>query len=156
MDNRGEECYRQIMDNRLMRKFTIKEDKREEFFHSSGYAQVQNGSGIGSGGVDMSLEARKALEEQRKYIKGYNNSKILQGAYGVQRAKTFVPRTGGGVGGLGEDRGGSGGMDRGAGKGVSAAGSGGFGGTTRGSNGSLRGPVAPPSTPVRAIKLPWK
>lgn len=88
--------------DKIIMKYATKNDKKEEVFHSSGYAQAQSGDSVGSGGISgIDVAKREAFEQQRKMIKGYHNSKIMQGVKGLQHAKKFVPRTEGGVGGLG-------------------------------------------------------
>ncbi|MDO4759263.1 MAG: hypothetical protein Q4A30_00550 [Candidatus Saccharibacteria bacterium] len=155
--------------NRLARKFTMKDETREEIFHSSGYARAQSGGAMGAAGDGMTLELRKQIDERRKYIKKYNNARIMQGAYGVERAKTYVPRTrggwgnvvegdgarmtgersnDGGTGGLGQQRGYdslTGRNEGGAGRGMNPG---------RGTGTIASGPVRPLMAPLRTILPP--
>lgn len=87
----------QVNDNKVLRDFAPKVEK-EEVFHTSGYATAQSGTTIGSGASGIDLAKRQAIESQRKFIRGYNNSRIMSGLYGVRRAITTTPRTAGGTG----------------------------------------------------------
>ena len=63
--------------------------KVEDAMHSSGYAVAQNGGNFGA--VDTTTFAeRKKIEEQRKFIQGYRNSKIATGIKGMPKAKTYT------------------------------------------------------------------
>ena len=55
-----------------------------------------------AGAQALDVAAREAMEAQRKFVRGYRNAKIMQGVYGVERARAYVPRSrgvGGEVGG---------------------------------------------------------
>ena len=87
-------------DNKLAREFAMKDDKKEEFFHSSSYGTAQNSGNIGTAGVSMTMEERKAIEAKRKFVQKYNNSKIFESTFGLRHAKKFTPRTEGGANAL--------------------------------------------------------
>ena len=89
-----------MASDKILMKYAMKNDKKEELFHSSGYAQVQSGAGMGSGASGIDVAKREAFDQQRKMIKGYHNSKLMQGVRGVEHARKFVPRTEGGAGAL--------------------------------------------------------
>ena len=81
-------CYNKLMfsakiiSNRLM-----KNDRKADIMHSSGYAKVQNGQGLGVTSAD-DFATRKTLDSQRKYVQKYKNSRIMRNYYGAQRART--------------------------------------------------------------------
>ena len=87
-------------DNKLVREFAMKNDKKDEFFHSSSYGSAQNAGGIGTAAVGMTMEERKAIEAKRKFVQKYNNSKIFESTLGLRHAKKFTPRTEGGANSL--------------------------------------------------------
>ena len=61
-----------------------------DVMHTSGYARVQNAGSFGSASTE-SFTDRRSIEEQRKFVRGYHNSKIIGGAVGAPRAKTYTP-----------------------------------------------------------------
>ena len=80
------------MREKIAIDYAMKHVDKGEVFHSSGYAQAQSGGNMGTAaGADASFAARQALEQQRKYIQGYRNSRIMNSFYGVQRAKNYTP-----------------------------------------------------------------
>ena len=83
-------------DNRLVRDFATKNDKKDEFFHSSSYATAQNAGNIGTASTGLTMEERKAIEAKRKFVQKYNNSKIFESTFGLRHAKKYIPRTEGG------------------------------------------------------------
>ena len=71
------------------------EKTAEDVLHSSGFAQVQNqhyGSEGCSGNLGSFVDQR-AADARRRYIKGYQNARLVQGAYTAERARKYVPRT---------------------------------------------------------------
>ena len=77
---------------KLTRRMMGKQNKRE-IFHTSGYAQAQSGENFGAAGTE-SFGARQSIEDRRKFVRGYNNARLVQGAYGgVEKARTYTPRT---------------------------------------------------------------
>ena len=84
------------MREKIVIDYANKDLRKEDVFHSSGYAQAQSGDGLGAaGGEGASFAARQAIEEQRKYIQGYRNAKIVNSFYGLQRAKAWKPKSAG-------------------------------------------------------------
>ena len=80
------------MKEKIAIDYVMKHVDKGEVFHSSGYARAQSGGNMGAvAGADASFAARQALEQQRKYIRGYRNSRIMNSFYGVQRAKNYTP-----------------------------------------------------------------
>ena len=71
--------------------YAIKHQDRADFKHSSGYAKAQSGDNFGAASV-ASFEARKAINESRKFVQGYGDSKIGTGRYQGARAKKFEPQ----------------------------------------------------------------
>lgn len=55
--------------------YVIEHENRADFKHSSGYAKAQSGDNFGAASV-ASFEARKALNDSRKFVPGYKRSKI--------------------------------------------------------------------------------
>jgi|GEM_PF-4895524 len=90
-------------DNKLLRKFAPKVDKAE-VFHSSGYAAVDQGERLSVSSATLTMQQRKSIEEQRKYARGYANSRIVNSAHRVDRASKIIPRTEGGQGALFDSR----------------------------------------------------
>ena len=74
----------------LAAEFVIKHDEREDFLHSSGYAKVQNKESFGAAGA-ASFEARKALDEQRKFIHSYKSSQIGARRYAGLKPEVYKP-----------------------------------------------------------------
>lgn len=97
---------RQLVDdkNKLAREFAMKNDQKNEFFHSSAYGTVQNEGSIGAASTGLTMEERKAIEEKRKFVKKYNNSKIFESTFNLRHAKKFIPRTEGGENALFDSR----------------------------------------------------
>ena len=79
-------------------KYVMKDDKKSEILHSSVYAQAQSGENIGAAAGGIDVAKRNALEKQRKFVKGYRDSSLMQGVRGVEHAKKFVPREAMGLG----------------------------------------------------------
>ena len=74
-------CYnRGMMKKDLAANFVIRHDNREDFKHSSGYAKVQSGNNFGAAST-ASFEARKAMEERRKFVRGYKASNVGAARY---------------------------------------------------------------------------
>ena len=62
-------------------------DKQQEYFHSSGYAQAQNGSGMGVVSA-QSFQERKAIEDRRKFVQGYRNARLVGEGFLRERIKS--------------------------------------------------------------------
>jgi hypothetical protein len=78
-------------DTKLVRSFAMKDDKKEDFFHSSSYATAQNGQNIGTASVGLTMEERKAIEEKRKFVQNYNESNLVGKTYSLRHSKQYVP-----------------------------------------------------------------
>lgn len=61
-----------------------------DVMHSSGYAGAQNAGNFGAASTE-SFAQRRSVEEQRKFVRGYRNSRIIGGATNGVRAKTYTP-----------------------------------------------------------------
>lgn len=75
------------LTNRLMR---IKD--RSQTFHSSGYAQAQNRGNFGAASTESFAERQK-INENRKFVRGYNNARVISDAYAFERVRNYIPRT---------------------------------------------------------------
>ncbi len=78
------------MNNPLL-KFVMR-TKKDEALHSSVFGRSQNRSGVGATSTS-SFSERMKIEQNRKRVKGYNDSRIVsQAAYssGI-KAKTYTP-----------------------------------------------------------------
>ena len=63
-------------DQSLARSFSVRDEDRDDFFHSSGYAGVQNEGRIGAASRGMTVEERQELSENRKFVRGYENASL--------------------------------------------------------------------------------
>jgi glycine-rich cell wall structural protein 1.8 len=63
-------------DQSLARSFSVRDEDRDNFFHSSGYAGAQNEGRIGAASRGMTMEERQELSENRKFIRGYENASL--------------------------------------------------------------------------------
>lgn len=71
-------------------KYVMK-DKKEDVFHSSAYAKVQNGEGIGAAST-LGYSARVAIDRNRTTVRGYDESGIMTGAKkNGPHAKVYTP-----------------------------------------------------------------
>lgn len=83
--------YTRVMRSmKLASDYAVKHTDKADFLHSSGYAKVQNGDNFGAAGT-ASFEARKALNEQRKYVRQYSSSKIGNGRYSGLKPQVYRP-----------------------------------------------------------------
>ena len=73
---------------KLAADYAVKHQDRSDFMHSSGYAKAQNPESFGAAGA-ASFEARKALNDARKFVKGYKSSKIGAVRYSGAPAKEY-------------------------------------------------------------------
>lgn len=76
--------------SKLVTDYAIKHEDKSEFLHSSGYAKAQSGENFGAAST-ASFEARKALNEQRKYVQGYKNSQIGAARYTGLKPEPYHP-----------------------------------------------------------------
>ena len=71
-------------------KYVMKE-KKEDIFHSSAYGKAQNGEAIGAASVE-GFNERLKIDRNRQIVKGYNDSRVVNGAYANgPKAKKYVP-----------------------------------------------------------------
>lgn len=63
-------------DQSLARSFSVRDEDRDDFFHSSGYAEAQNEGRIGAASRGMTVEERQELSENRKFVRGYENASL--------------------------------------------------------------------------------
>ena len=75
--------------NKILRDYVMKNDKKSEIFHSSGYAEAQNGENIGTASTGLSMAERKALEEKRQFVAKYNTSRMFSETFSNRKAKKF-------------------------------------------------------------------
>lgn len=69
-------------------KYLIK-DKKEDIFHTSGYAKAQSGANMGAASTE-SYQVRVNVNQNRKRIKSYNDSRLVARArMNGPRAKTY-------------------------------------------------------------------
>ena len=89
-------CYNSFMaDQRKLFSRIRGEKSTDEVLHSSGFAVAQSehfGSN-GCGSIPGSFSDQKAADERRRYIQGYENARLVRGAYTAERARKYVPRT---------------------------------------------------------------
>ena len=83
--------YNRLMINaklnaKILTEHIFKHDKKQDLLHSSGYAQVQNGATMGASSAESFTERQK-IDENRRFVKGYRNSRIMNEFYGVHRAR---------------------------------------------------------------------
>ena len=164
--------FKLFSNNKLSRNFTMKDEGKSEFFHTSSYAKEENGDNIGVAGASaQSFELRQQIEKQRKLVKGYNNSRIIGNIYAQKRASTMTPRTEGGTGSLyggnvrssfgkSEGNGPHSGYGRREGGKPEHSNFGRVGGEFSAGRvygaGSSSGPKSMPAAKPRPVKLPWK
>lgn len=63
-------------DQSLARSFSVRDEDRDDFFHSSGYVGAQNEGRIGAASRGMTVEERQELSENRRFIRGYENASL--------------------------------------------------------------------------------
>ena len=72
-------------------KYVMKNDKKEDIFHTSAYGKAQSGSGIGAASV-QSYNQRMAIQRNRQVVRGYEDAGIVNQARSKgPRAKTYTP-----------------------------------------------------------------
>lgn len=85
-------------------KYVMKNDKKEDIFHTSAYGKAQSGSGIGAASA-QSYNARMAIRQNRQVVRGYEDAGIVnESKSNGPRAKTYTPpkdtglrKSGGGI-----------------------------------------------------------
>ena len=79
-----------MADNIALLKRVMK-TQTVDVMHSSGYAGAQNAGNFGAASAE-SFAARQSMEERRKFVRGYHNSRIIGGAaVGGPHAKVYTP-----------------------------------------------------------------
>ena len=69
----------------------MKNDKKEDIFHTSAYGKAQSGSGIGAASA-QSYNQRMAIQQNRQVIRGYEDAGIVnQARSNGPRAKAYTP-----------------------------------------------------------------
>lgn len=80
-------------DQSLSRSFSVRENERDEFFHSSTYAGAQNAGRIGAAANGKSVVERQNLDENRQFVRGYENASLAsQITAGRERARSNFER----------------------------------------------------------------
>jgi hypothetical protein len=71
-------------------KYVAKE-RKEDIFHSSEYGKAQSAGVIGTASTE-SFNERMKVEKNRQIVRGYNDSRVVTGAYtNGPRAKKYTP-----------------------------------------------------------------
>ena len=69
----------------------IMKTEKEDIFHSSAFGQAQSGGTMGAAS-SSSFNSRLATERDRKIVRGYGDSQIMNGAFSAgPKAKKFEP-----------------------------------------------------------------
>lgn len=71
-------------------KYVMKDDKKEDIFHSSAYGVSQNGQGMGVASTE-SFAARQQINNNRQFVQGFKDSGMVRSMPGAPRAKTYEP-----------------------------------------------------------------
>ena len=50
-------------------------------------------------GANGAFSSQRAADERRRYVKGYENARLMRNAYTAERARAYVPRSGASFGG---------------------------------------------------------
>ena len=91
-----------LNDQELTRSFSLRDDRREEFFHSSGYADTQNSGKIGAASFGKTVAERQDLNENRRFVRGYENASLnSQIAITRERTRGMFERERTNAGGMG-------------------------------------------------------
>lgn len=91
-----------LNDQELARSFSLRDDRREEFFHSSGYADTQNSGKIGAASFGKTVAERQDLNENRRFVRGYENASLnSQIAITRERTRGMFERERTNAGGMG-------------------------------------------------------
>lgn len=91
-----------LNDQELARSFSLRDDNREEFFHSSGYADAQNSGKIGAASFGKTVAERQDLNENRRFVRGYENASLnSQIAITRERTRGMFERERTNAGGMG-------------------------------------------------------
>lgn len=94
-----------LNDQELARSFSLRDDNREDFFHSSGYADAQNSGKIGAASFGKTVAERQDLNENRRFVRGYENASLnSQIAITRERTRGMFERERTNAGGMGGER----------------------------------------------------
>ena len=94
-----------LNDQELARSFSLRDDKREEFFHSSGYVDAQNSGKIGVASFGKTVAERQDLNENRRFVREYENASLnSQIAITRERTRGIFERERTNAGGMESER----------------------------------------------------
>ena len=66
-------------------------EKKEDIFHSSEYGKAQSAEAMGAASTE-SFGERMKMEQNRRIVQGYNDSRVVNGAYANgPKVKKYVP-----------------------------------------------------------------
>jgi hypothetical protein len=69
----------------------VMKTQKDDVLHTSAHAQAQNAGNFGAASTET-FGQRRSIDEQRKFVRGYYNSRIMNGHAGnAPRAKVFTP-----------------------------------------------------------------
>lgn len=63
-------------DQSLSRTFSTRDNDANDYFHSSSYGEAQNDGRIGVGARGKTVAERKAIDQSRKFVRGYENASL--------------------------------------------------------------------------------
>ena len=82
-----------MADDKIVREYAMKNDKKSEIFHSSGIAAAGSGENIGAGAEALEFAKRQALDGQRQMVGKYRDAQLGQSMNTAMRAKAFTGDT---------------------------------------------------------------
>ena len=93
-----------LNDQELARSFSLRDDRREDFFHSSGYTDAQNSGKIGAASFGKTVAERQDLNENRRFVRGYESASLnSQIAITRERTRGMFERERTNAGGMGSE-----------------------------------------------------
>ena len=78
-------------DNKLVRNIAMKNDKKDDFFHSTSYGSAQNEGNIGTASTGLTMAEREAIDAKRKFVQKYNESSLVGETFSLRHAKAYNP-----------------------------------------------------------------
>lgn len=79
-----------MANDKIVRDYAMKNDKKSEIFHSSGIAAAGSGEQIGAGAEGVAdLATRQALEAQRQFAGRYRETSLGQSLNPTRKAKVY-------------------------------------------------------------------
>ncbi|MBQ6394146.1 hypothetical protein IJH97_00065 [Candidatus Saccharibacteria bacterium] len=78
-----------MTNDKILRDYAMKNDKKSEIFHSSGMAAVGSGDNIGAGTESIEFAKRQAIDEQQRVIGRYRDAGLGQVRNQSVRAKVY-------------------------------------------------------------------